>query len=95
MQARHDIQGLHKITPFLHHIFCFEVLFLVAHRMMSGIKKCRDGVTCIVCVFAHYHPYTYIHVHVVAVSFGTAIPTSLYIFGECFLYLYTCTCRYN
>ena len=26
--------------------------------------------------------------HLVAVVFGTAIPTSLYIFGKCFIYLF-------
>ena len=28
--------------------------------------------------------------HLVPVVFGTAIPTSLYIFGKCFIYFSTC-----
>ena len=35
-------------------------------------KRCRDGVACVV----------------VSVVFGTAIPTSLYMFGKCFSYLF-------
>ena len=47
-------------------------------------KRCRDGVTCVVLCVACTLPSIYI----VCVVFGTAIPTSLYIFGKCFSYLY-------
>ena len=46
-------------------------------------KRCRDGVTCVVLCVACTLPSIYI----VCVVFGTAIPTSLHIFGECFSYL--------
>ena len=46
-------------------------------------KRCRDGVTCVVLCVACTLPSIYI----VCVVFGTAIPTSLYIFGKCFSYL--------
>ena len=44
-------------------------------------KRCRDGVTCIVLC-------TLPSIYLVCVVFGTAIPTSFYIFGKCFSYLY-------
>ena len=31
--------------------------------------------------------------HLVAVVFGTAIPTSLYMFGKCFIYLLQISCE--
>ena len=44
-------------------------------------KRCRDGVTCVVlCILPS--------IYLVCVFFGTAIPTSFYIFGKCFSYLY-------
>ena len=46
-------------------------------------KRCRDGVTCVVLCVACTLPSIYI----VCMVFGTAIPTSLYIFGKCFSYL--------
>ena len=33
--------------------------------------------------------------HLVSVVFGTAIPTSLYIFGKCFIYLFVSFLLYN
>ena len=42
-------------------------------------KRCRDGVTCVVLC-------TLPSIYLVCVFFGTAIPTSLYIFGKCFSY---------
>ena len=43
------------------------------------MKRCRDGVTCVVlCVVC-----TLSSIYLV---FGTAIPTSLYIFVKCFSY---------
>ena len=44
-------------------------------------KRCRDGVICVVCLYA-------LSLHLVAVVFGTAILTSLYIFGKYFIYLF-------
>ena len=44
-------------------------------------KRCRDGVTCVVLC-------TLPSIYLVCVVFGTAIPTSFYIFGKCFSYLY-------
>ena len=49
-------------------------------------KRCRDGVACVVSCLACTLASLYLHV--VSVVFGTAIPTSLYIFGKCFSYLY-------
>ena len=40
-------------------------------------KRCRDGVTCVVLC-------TLPSIYLVCVVFGTAIPTSFYIFGKCF-----------
>ena len=42
-------------------------------------KRCRDGVTCVVLC-------TLPSIYLVCVLFGTAIPTSFYIFGKCFSY---------
>ena len=44
-------------------------------------KRCRDGVIylCSVCMPC-------LCIHLVPVVFGTAIPTSLNIFGKCFIY---------
>ena len=47
-------------------------------------KRCRDGVTCVVLC-------TLPSIYLVCVVFGTAIPTSFYIFGKCFSYLCTYT----
>ena len=44
-------------------------------------KRCRDGVTCVVLC-------TLPSIYLVCVVFGTAIPTSFYIFGKCFSYLF-------
>ena len=43
-------------------------------------KRCRDGVICAVFVCP-------VSIHLVSVVFATAIPTSLNIFGKCFIYL--------
>ena len=47
------------------------------------LKRCRDGVTCVVLC-------TLPSIYLVCVVFGTAIPTSFYIFGKCFSYLFVC-----
>ena len=47
-------------------------------------KRCRDGVTCVVLC-------TLPSIYLVCVVFGTAIPTSFYIFGKCFSYLFSIT----
>ena len=44
-------------------------------------KRCRNGVTCVVLC-------TLPSMYLVCVVFGTAIPTSFYIFGNCFSYLF-------
>ena len=49
-------------------------------------KRYRDGVACVVLCVACTLPSIYL----VCVAFGTAIPTSLYIFGKCFSYLFVC-----
>ena len=49
-------------------------------------KRCRDVVICVVLCVACTLPSIYL----VCVVFGTAIPTSLYIFGKCFSYLFVC-----
>ena len=46
-------------------------------------KRRRDGVTCVVLC-------TLPSIYLVCVVFGTAIPTSFYIFGKCFSYLFAC-----
>ena len=47
---------------------------------MSRTKKKDVGMGLFVqCLYA-------LSLHLVAVVFGTAIPTSLYIFGKCFIY---------
>ena len=55
-------------------------------------KRCRDGVTCVVLC-------TLPSIYLVCVVFGTAIPTSFYIFGKCFsyftcIYVHACTYMY-
>ena len=42
-------------------------------------KRCSDEVTCVVLC-------TLPSIYLVCVVFGTAIPTSFYIFGKCFSY---------
>ena len=49
-------------------------------------RRCREGVTCVVLCVACTLPFIYL----VCVVFGTAIPTSLYVFGKCFSYLLVC-----
>jgi len=50
-------------------------------------KRCRDGVAC-VSLFTTCLARTLPSVHLVSVVFGTAIPTSPYIFAKCFSYLF-------
>ena len=47
---------------------------------MSRTKKDVRMGLFVQCLYA-------LSLHLVAVVFGTAIPTSLYIFGKCFIYL--------
>ena len=46
-------------------------------------KRCRDGVTYVVLC-------TLPSIYLVCVVFGNAIPTSFYIFGKYFSYLFAC-----
>ena len=48
---------------------------------MSCTKKDVGMGLFVQCLYA-------LSLHLVAVVFGTAIPTSLYIFGKCFSYLF-------
>jgi len=48
---------------------------------MSRAKKDVGMGLFVQCLYA-------LSLHLVAVVFGTTIPTSLYIFGKCFIYLY-------
>ena len=52
---------------------------------MSCTKKDVGMGLFVQCFYA-------LSLHLVSVVFCTAIPTSLYIFGKCFIYLYTCIC---
>ena len=49
---------------------------------MSRTKKDVGMGLFVQCLYA-------LSLHLVAVFFGTAIPTSLYIFGKCFIYFIT------
>ena len=53
------------------------------YTFYSKKKRCRNGVTCVVLC-------TLPSMYLVCVVFGTAIPTSFYIFGKCFSYLFAC-----
>ena len=50
-------------------------------------NRCRDGVACVVIVCPVLPVQCYLYTYVVSVAFGTTIPTSLSIFGKCFLHL--------
>ena len=95
-----SVQGTTQVTPSLHlffifvfcffssffhlcflHIFVFSQQSLDTHSIQK--KRCRDGVTCVVLC-------TLPSIYLVCVVFGTAIPTSFYIFGKCFSYLFAC-----
>ena len=67
-------------TSFFSCTMSFQVILEHNQRMMSLTKK--EGYLCSVCMPCLY---TY---NVVSVVFGTAIPTSLNIFGKCFMYLF-------
>ena len=60
-------------------------IFLYAVRLLGDniVHEKKDvGMGLFVqCLYA-------LSLHLVAVVFGTAIPTSLYIFGKCFIYLF-------
>ena len=80
-----------QVTPSLHLLFHFcyphkAISSNVTTKMFYSKKRCRDGVTCVVLCVACTLPSIYL----VCVVFGTAIPTSLYIFGKCFSYLFVC-----
>ena len=51
--------------------------------------RCRYGVTCVVFVYRPCLACTPPSLYLVSVLLGTAVPTSLNIFGKRF---YTCTC---
>ena len=49
---------------------------------------CRPCMPCLACSLPSRH------LHVVSRGFGTAIPTSLYIFGQCFLFVTAIQCSH-
>ena len=86
-----SVQRTTQVTPSLHlffiFVFCTKVFPVISQQSLDtrSIKKkrCRDGVTCVVLC-------TLPSIYIVCVVFGTAIPTSFYIFGKCFSYLFAC-----
>ena len=66
-------------TSFVHDIFLYTVRLLgdnIVHK-----KRIKGMGLFVQCLYA-------LSLHLVAVVFGIAIPTSLYIFGKCFIYLF-------
>ena len=67
--------------------FC-RLHYEIAGNSTDGEKRrCRYEVTCVVFACPVLSACILPSLHLVSVVFGTAIPTSLYIFGKCFLYL--------
>ena len=65
-------------TSFFHAQYRFPVI--LEHKEICDVQKKDVGMGLFVqCLYA-------LSLHLVAVVFGTAIPTSLYIFGKCFIY---------
>ena len=85
-----SVQRTTQVTPFLHLFFLIERVSKLCCEITGNIfvqktkmkKRCRDGVTCVVLC-------TLPSIYLVCVVFGTAIPTSFYIFGKCFSYFIT------
>ena len=82
-----SVQRTTQVTPSLHLFFLIERVSKLSCEITGNIfvqktkmkKRCRDGVTCVVlCKLPS--------IYLVCVVFGTAIPTSFYIFGKCFSY---------
>ena len=59
---------------------CCEITGNIFVQKIKMKKRCRDGVTCVVLC-------TLPSIYLVCVVFGTAIPTSFYIFGKMFFIL--------
>ena len=87
-----SVQRTTQVTPSLHlffiFVFCTKMFPVISQqsldtRSIQKKKRCRDGVTCVVLC-------TLPSIYLVSVVFGTAIPTSFYIFGKCFSYLFAC-----
>ena len=85
-----SVQRTTQVTPSLHlfffFVFCTKMFPVISQqsldtRSIQKKKRCRDGVTCVVLC-------TLPSIYLVCVVFGTAIPTSFYIFGKCFSYLF-------
>ena len=76
-------------TSFFHVQYRLPVI--LQHKEICHVqkKRYRDGLF-VQCLYA-------LSLHLVAVVFGTAIPTSLYIFGKCFIYfnIYTFYRKHN
>ena len=68
-------------TSFFHAQCHFPVISEHNQRSMSRTKKVVGMGLFVQCFYA-------LSLHLVSVVFGTAIPTSLYIVGKCFIYLY-------
>ena len=85
------MQRTTQVTPSLHlfftFVFCTKMFPVISQQSLDTRsiqkKRCRDGVTCVVLC-------TLPSIYLVCVVFGTAIPTSFYIFGKCFSYLFAC-----
>ena len=86
-----SVQRTTQVTPSLHlffiFVFCTKMFPVISQQSLDTRsiqkKRCRDGVTCVLLC-------TLPSIYLVCVVFGTAIPTSLYIFGKCFSYLFAC-----
>ena len=87
-----SVQRTTQVTPSLHlffiFVFCTKMFPVISQqsldtRSIQKNKRCRDGVTCVVLC-------TLPSIYLVCVVFGTAIPTSFYIFGKCFSYFFAC-----
>ena len=83
VQARHGIQRL-QVTPSLH-LFFYTILQVVLRdyweeQSLKPEKRCRDGVTCSLCIPCL--ACTLPSLHLVSVVFSTAILTSIYTFFE-------------
>ena len=85
-----SVQRTTQVTPSLHlffiFVFCTKMFPVISQQTLdtrSIKKRCRDGVTCVVLC-------TLPSIYLVCVLFGTAIPTTFYIFGKCFSYLFAC-----
>ena len=90
-----SVQRTTQVTPSLHlfsSLFSAQMFPVISQQSLDTCsfqrKGCRDGVTCVVLC-------TLPSIYLVCVVFGTAIPTSFYIFGKCFSYLFECIFCYT